>query len=450
MATPNQRRAAVIEKIGILMPICLALDRTDDVSRLETMMVELRKGRGSAFLSENTLSSIYHDIPKSALPKAMAFQIGHTTSKSAVREQGRHEYTSMRAIVHLNDDGSREIGDAATPFLITDPGRTIAHHRYYLGLKYSGTLATTIRTHTNHPMVYRSHDDEVAFGSTDGATPDGVEALFYQHLKAVAEAKSGGTFQRAILVLPDGMSPGAKELATEAAKIAGLKVHMSIERSRLAAMLQQFARPAIPNMIAVVHVGGSTTTLTILKNNHRGTEVQDQARVLFFGGRNFDKRITTYLLEQFTKSSLITLENKPVALKRVEQAAIAAKEELSEAKSCKVRLANIHHENAFSWHHMNVEITRGIFEDIIRADLAKLKDKISNRLADIKIVPADLQHVLLIGGSAKIPSVVRVIQDIFGGTVIVPSAPELSAVKAAACLASKINDCPDEFFKVLQ
>src|SRR3954470_14713837 len=286
-------------------------------------------------------------------------------------------------------------------------------------------------------------------------TPEQVSAEILRYLTSYAEEKLGEKITRAVITVPAYFNDSQRKATENAGKIAGLKVERIINEPTAAALAYGLDRTERDQKVLIYDLGGGTFDVSILqitKSAEGGVfEVLSTAGINDLGGDDFNKRIVDYLIEEFKKESSIDLRTKDkeekdrkMTLQRLQDAAEQAKHELSAKLKTTVSLPYVASRDGETF-HLNVEITRAKFEDLTKDYIKKTAEKINDALREAKLKENDIEQIILVGGSTRMPMVDELIASKFGEKKINKSVnpDEVVAVGAAIQGAVLMGDVKD-------
>lgn len=329
------------------------------------------------------------------MAKVIGIDLGTTNSCVAVMEGGEavvipnaEGNRTTPSVVGFAKNGERLVGDVAKRQAVTNPDRTVMSIKRHMGSNYKVTV-----------------DDK-------NYTPPEISTMILQKLKADAEAYLGGTVTQAVITVPAYFNDSQRQATKDAGKIAGLEV-LRIVNEPTAAALAYGLDKAGDHTILVFDLGGGTFDVSILELGDGVFEVKATSGNNRLGGDDFDDRIIQYLAEQFKKEQGIDLRNDRMALQRLKDAAEKAKKELSGVMSTSISLPFIT-ADATGPKHMEFTLTRAKFDeitaDLVEATLGPTRQALSD--ADLSV--SQIDKVILVGGSTRIPAVVDAIKKLIG------------------------------------
>ena len=350
--------------------------------------------------------------------KIIGIDLGTTNSCVAVLEgnnpvvipnsEGRNTTPSVVAFV---DGGERKVGDPAKRQAITNPERTIYSIKRFMGETYDQVKNEIERVPYK---VVRGKNDTVRI-AVDGReyTPQEISAMILQKMKKTAEDYLGQEVNEAVITVPAYFNDSQRQATKEAGEIAGLKVARIVNEPTAAALAYGLEKSDKDQKIAVFDLGGGTFDISILELGDGVFEVKATNGDTHLGGDDFDHVIIDWLADEFMKQEGIDLRKDPMALQRLKEAAEKAKIELSSATSTEINLPYIMPVNGVP-KHLVTTLTRAKFEQLadhlIQATIRPCEDA----LRDAGLKPSDIDEVILVGGSTRIPAVQQVVEKFFG------------------------------------
>jgi molecular chaperone DnaK len=352
--------------------------------------------------------------------KIIGIDLGTTNSCVAVLEgkdpvvipnsEGRNTTPSVVAFV---DGGERKVGDPAKRQAITNPGRTIYSIKRFMGESYDQVQKEiervpykVVRSANNTPRV-----------DIDGReyTPQEISAMILQKMKKTAEDYLGQEVTEAVITVPAYFNDSQRQATKEAGEIAGLKVRRIVNEPTAAALAYGLDKSDKDQKIAVFDLGGGTFDISILELGDGVFEVKSTNGDTHLGGDDFDHVIIDWLADEFLKDEGVDLRQDPMALQRLKEAAEKAKIELSSSTSTEINLPYIMPVNGIPKHLVKT-LTRAKFEQLadrlINATLAPCEQA----LRDAGLTASNIDEVILVGGSTRIPAIQAIVEKFFGKT----------------------------------
>ncbi|MBV2246476.1 MAG: molecular chaperone DnaK [Lentimicrobium sp.] len=352
------------------------------------------------------------------MAKIIGIDLGTTNSCVSVMEgnepvvipnsEGRRTTPS---VVAFTDSGERKVGDPAKRQAITNPERTIFSIKRFMGETYDRVSKEINRV----PFKVKKGDNNTPRVQIDDRTytPQEISAMILQKMKKTAEDYLGQTINEAVITVPAYFSDSQRQATKEAGEIAGLVVKRIINEPTAAALAYGLDKKNKDIKVAVFDLGGGTFDISILELGDGVFEVKSTNGDTHLGGDDFDHHIIDWLAEEFKKDEGIDLRRDPMAMQRLKEAAEKAKIELSSSTSTEINLPYIMPVDGIPKHLVRT-LTRSKFEqlndDLIRATIEPCK----KALKDAGLSTSDINEVILVGGSTRIPAIQKVVEDFFG------------------------------------
>lgn len=349
--------------------------------------------------------------------KTIGIDLGTTNSCVSVIEGNDHIVITNSegkrttpSIVGFLKDNDRKIGDPAKRQAITNPTNTVFSIKRLMGKKYQDVK------HLKMPYKIVEGKNGNACVEIDGKifTPQEISAIILQKMKKTAEDYLGYEVKDAVITVPAYFNDIERSATKEAGEIAGLNVKRIINEPTAAALAYGLDQKG-DKKIVVYDIGGGTSDVSILDIGNGVFEVKSTAGNSLLGGDTFDECIIDYIADEFQKEHGVDLRNDNMALQRIKEAAEKAKIELSSTTQTEINLPYIIPINNVP-KHLVLTITRAKFEQLIDSNLNKLRDLCSLALKESGYTKDEIDEVILVGGSTRIPSVQKVAEDFFNKT----------------------------------
>jgi len=350
--------------------------------------------------------------------KIIGIDLGTTNSCVAVmegneptviaNEEGRRTTPSIVAFL---DNGERKIGDPAKRQAITNPTRTVMSIKRFMGTSFTKS-ANEIK---NVPYTVVKGDNDTVRVEIDGRkyTPQEISAMVLQKMKKTAEDFLGTTVTEAVITVPAYFNDAQRQATKEAGQVAGLEVKRIINEPTAAALAYGLDKRDKDMKIAVYDLGGGTFDISILELGDGVFEVKSTNGDTHLGGDDFDRVIMDWLAEQFLASENVDLRKDPMALQRLKEAAEKAKIELSASQETDIQLPYITAVDGVP-KHLATKLSRAKFEqladDLVQRTLGPCKEA----MKDAGYSNADIDEIILVGGSTRIPKIQEVVEKFFG------------------------------------
>ena len=353
--------------------------------------------------------------------KIIGIDLGTTNSCVAVMEgnetvvitnnEGRRTTPSVVGFVK---DGERKVGDPAKRQAITNPQNTVYSIKRFMGMSYD-----QVGEEMQHiPYKVTRGDNNTPRVDIDGRmyTPQEISAIILQKMKKTAEDYLGTTVNEAVITVPAYFNDAQRKATKEAGEIAGLNVRRIINEPTAAALAYGLDKKTEDSHIAVFDLGGGTFDISILELGDGVFEVKSTNGDTHLGGDDFDRRIIDFMAQEFMKDHpSVDLRKDPMALQRLKEAAEKAKIELSSSTSTEINLPYITSIDNIP-QHLNLTLTRSKFEQLCDDLIKRCLVPCQKALEDAGYDKNQINEVILVGGSSRIPAVQKLVEDFFGKT----------------------------------
>lgn len=316
------------------------------------------------------------------------------------------------SVVAFADNGERKIGDPAKRQAITNPTKTISSIKRFMGESYDRVSVEVGRV----PFKVEKGENNTARVNIDGRlyTPQEISAMVLQKMKKTAEDYLGQEVNEAVITVPAYFSDSQRQATKEAGEIAGLKVQRIINEPTAAALAYGLDKQHKDSKIAVFDLGGGTFDISILELGDGVFEVKSTNGDTHLGGDDFDQKIIDWLAEEFkAENSGLDLRKDPMALQRLKEAAEKAKVELSSQTSTEINLPYIMPVDGMPKHLVKT-LTRAKFEQLSDDLIQRTIEPCRKALSDAGMQPNDIDEVILVGGSTRIPAIQQIVEKFFG------------------------------------
>ncbi|MGM9802806.1 MAG: molecular chaperone DnaK [Muribaculaceae bacterium] len=349
--------------------------------------------------------------------KIIGIDLGTTNSCVAVLEgndpvvipnsEGRNTTPSIVAFV---DGGERKVGDPAKRQAITNPTRTVFSIKRFMGESFSqvgseiSRVPYTVNNTNGQPRV-KIDDREY--------TPQEISAMILQKMKKTAEDYLGQSVTEAVITVPAYFNDSQRQATKEAGEIAGLNVLRIVNEPTAAALAYGLDKSDSDKKIAVFDLGGGTFDISILELGDGVFEVKSTNGDTHLGGDDFDHCIIDWLAEEFLKDEGVDLRKDPMALQRLKEAAEKAKIELSSSTTSEINLPYIMPVNGIPKHLVKT-LTRAKFEQLCDSLIQATIEPCRQALRDANLSASEIDEVILVGGSTRIPAVQEIVKQFFG------------------------------------
>lgn len=347
--------------------------------------------------------------------KVIGIDLGTTNSCVAVMESGKpvvitnsEGNRTTPSIVAFTSKGEVLVGQPAKNQMVTNPENTIFSIKRFMGNTYSEVSEERSRM----PYTVIDESGKVKIKTLDGNfTPQEISARILQKMKQTAEEYLGETVTDAIVTVPAYFNDSQRQATKDAGRIAGLNVLRIINEPTAAALAYGLEKKK-DEKIAVYDLGGGTFDISILELGDGVFEVKSTNGDTHLGGDDFDHAVIDWLVSEFKKEQGIDLSKDKMALQRLKEAAEKAKKELSSSLQTDINLPFITADSSGP-KHLNISLTRAKFEDLIRSLVEKTRIPCEKALKDAGISINEINEVILVGGSTRIPLVQETVKDIF-------------------------------------
>jgi molecular chaperone DnaK len=352
--------------------------------------------------------------------KIIGIDLGTTNSCVAVMEgnepvviqnsEGRRTTPSIVAFLD-NGNGERKVGDPAKRQAITNPANTISSVKRFMGKKFSEVSAD--KKHASYKVEQGTNDTVVVKIGDRSYTPQELSAMILQKMKSTAEDFLGQTVTEAVITVPAYFNDAERQATKEAGQIAGLEVKRIINEPTAAALAYGMDKKNQDMKIAVYDLGGGTFDISILELGDGVFEVKSTNGDVHLGGDDFDQVIIDWLASEFQTEESIDLRQDPMALQRLKEAAEKAKIELSSSASTEINLPYITATQTGPKHLVR-NLSRSKFEQLSETLVRRSMDPCIKALKDAGMTAADIDEVILVGGSTRIPKIQEEVEKFFG------------------------------------
>lgn len=352
------------------------------------------------------------------MSKIIGIDLGTTNSCVAVMEgsdptvipnaEGKRTTPSIVAFV---EGGERKVGDAAKRQAVTNPHKTISSIKRFMGTKFSEDLKEI----DNVPYKIVKGDNDTPRVEIDERTytPQELSAMILQKMKKTAEDYLGQEVSRAVITVPAYFNDAQRQATKEAGEIAGLKVERIINEPTAAALAYGMDKGTGDKKIAVYDLGGGTFDISILELGDGVFEVLSTNGDTHLGGDDFDNVIINWMASEFQSEEGVDLKQDAMALQRLKEAAEKAKIELSASSQTEINLPYIT-ATASGPKHLVKTLTRAKFEQLSDDLVRRSMEPCKKALSDAGLSASDIDEVILVGGSTRIPKIQEEVEKFFG------------------------------------
>ena len=350
--------------------------------------------------------------------KIIGIDLGTTNSCVAVMEgnepvvipnsEGRRTTPSIVAFV---DNGERKVGDPAKRQAITNPTKTIYSIKRFMGETFDQVQNEIKRV--SYQVVKGDNNTPRVVIDNRQYSPQEISAMVLQKMKKTAEDYLGQEVTEAVITVPAYFNDAQRQATKEAGEIAGLTVKRIINEPTAAALAYGLDKTTKDMKIAVFDLGGGTFDISVLELGDGVFEVKSTNGDTHLGGDDFDDIIINWLADEFQKDEGVDIRKDPMAHQRLKEAAEKAKIELSSSTSTEINLPYIFPVNGIPKHLVRT-LTRAQFEQLCDKLIQATIEPCRKALADANLKPSDIDEVILVGGSTRIPAVQEKVQQFFG------------------------------------
>jgi molecular chaperone DnaK len=347
--------------------------------------------------------------------KIIGIDLGTTNSVVAVMEGGEPVVITNRegnrltpSVVAFTKDGERLVGQIARRQAVTNPEKTVYSIKRFMGRRYAEVKEEIAMV--PYKVVAKNNDAWVRIDDKEYAPPE-ISALVLQKLKEAAEDYLGEKVSEAVITVPAYFNDSQRQATKDAGRIAGLDVKRIINEPTAAALAYGLDKKK-DETIAVYDFGGGTFDISILEVGDNVVEVKATNGDTHLGGDNFDQRIIDWLVSEFKREQGIDLSRDPMAMQRLKEAAEKAKCELSTVAETEINLPFIT-ADASGPKHLLMKLTRAKFEQMIEDLVERSVEPCKQALRDSGLTPSDIDEVVLVGGSTRVPLVQQAVKRLF-------------------------------------
>ena len=350
--------------------------------------------------------------------KIIGIDLGTTNSCVSVMEGGEpvviandEGRRTTPSVVAFLKNGERKVGDPAKRQAITNPQNTISSVKRFMGRRFN---EVTSELSLASYKVVQGDNDTVRVQIEDRVyTPQEISAMVLQKMKKTAEDYLGAEVTDAVITVPAYFNDAQRQATKEAGEIAGLNVRRIVNEPTAAALAYGLDKKNIEQKIAVFDLGGGTFDISVLDLGDGVFEVKSTNGDTHLGGDDFDKVIMDFLADEFKNQEAIDLRKDPMALQRLKEAAEKAKVELSSSSETEINLPYITAVDGVP-KHLVLKLTRAKFESLADSLFARCLKPCEAALKDAGYTTSQIDEVILVGGSSRIPKVQEIVEKFFG------------------------------------
>ena len=350
--------------------------------------------------------------------KILGIDLGTTNSAMAVLEGGQPTIIvnaegerTTPSVVGFRADGDRIVGKAAKNQAVTNPTNTVFSIKRFMGRRYDEctselkTVPYNVKSGTGNRAVVEIEGEDF--------TPEQISAMILSKMKADAEKYLGEPVTDAVITVPAYFTDAQRQATKDAGKIAGLNVQRIVNEPTAAALAYGLDKKDIDQKVLVFDLGGGTFDVSLLDLADGVVEVLATNGDNHLGGDDWDQRVIDWMADKFQQDNGIDLRKDPMALQRLKEAAENAKKELSSAQQTQINLPFIT-ADASGPKHLDYTLTRAEFERITRDLLDRCKGPVTKALHDANLQISQVNEVILVGGSSRMPAVQELVKQMTG------------------------------------
>jgi molecular chaperone DnaK len=351
------------------------------------------------------------------MSKVIGIDLGTTNSVVAVMEAGepvvivnQEGARTTPSVVAFTKEGERLVGQVAKRQAVTNPENTVFSIKRFMGRKHQEVAQETSRV----PYAVTKADNGDAWVEVRGKkqSPPEISALILQKLKAAAEDYLGEKVTDAVITVPAYFNDAQRQATKDAGTIAGLNVLRIINEPTAAALAYGLDKKS-DETIAVYDFGGGTFDISVLEVGGGVVEVKSTNGDTHLGGDDLDQRIIDWIVGEFKKSDGVDLSKDRMAVQRLKEAAEKAKIELSTVMETEINLPFITADQSGP-KHLQMKLTRAKFEQLVDDLLQRSMEPVKKALADAGLKPSEIDEVVLVGGSTRVPKIQQLVKEFFG------------------------------------
>jgi len=350
--------------------------------------------------------------------KIIGIDLGTTNSCVSVMEGGEpvviandEGRRTTPSVVAFLKNGERKVGDPAKRQAITNPQNTISSVKRFMGRRFNEI--TEEKSHWSYKIVQGENDTVRVDIDERLYTPQEISAMVLQKMKKTAEDYLGTEVTDAVITVPAYFNDAQRQATKEAGEIAGLNVRRIVNEPTAAALAYGLDKKNVEQKIAVFDLGGGTFDVSILDLGDGVFEVKSTNGDTHLGGDDFDKVIMDFLADEFKNQEAIDLRKDPMALQRLKEASEKAKVELSSSSETEINLPYITAVDGVP-KHLVLKLTRAKFESLADNLFARCLKPCEVALKDAGYAISQIDEVILVGGSSRIPKVQEIVEKFFG------------------------------------
>ncbi len=358
------------------------------------------------------------------MSKIIGIDLGTTNSCVAIMEGGKAKVVenaegdrTTPSTVAFTKDGEVLVGQPAKRQAVTNPDRTLYAVKRLIGRRFSEKVVQKDKGLVPFHIIEADNGDAWVQVDDKKMAPPEISARVLMKMKKTAEDYLGETVSEAVITVPAYFNDSQRQATKDAGKIAGLNVRRIINEPTAAALAYGLDKKGADRKVAVYDLGGGTFDISIIEIADVDGEMQFEVLATngdtFLGGEDFDLRLIDYLAQEFKKDQGVDLQNDPLALQRLREAAERAKIELSSAQQTEVNLPYIT-ADASGPKHLNIKVTRSKLESLVEDLVKRSIEPCRTALNDAGLKVAEIDEVILVGGQTRMPAVQQAVADFFG------------------------------------
>ena len=380
------------------------------------------------------------------MSKIIGIDLGTSASVVSVVEEGKAKVIVNQegslgtpSVIAITKSGEEIVGQTALRQITTNPEGTLFEIKRLIGRKYDDSEVQEFKKIAPFKIIKNKNGDAWVEVNGKQYSPEEISAKILIKLKQAAEDYLGSTVEKAIVTVPAYFGDSQRAATKDAGKIAGLDVVRVISEPTAAALAYGLDNKKDKNVL-VADVGGGTTDYSVISITDDGVfETISTAGDSYLGGADFDNAITNYLADEFKKENGIDLRNDSTANSRLKEAAEKAKKELSSTTQTDINLPFIT-ADATGPKHLNTNLTRAKFESLVAEPLNRLETPLRQAIKDSGLSMDEIQEVLLVGGSTRVPAVQSKIELVTGKEALKGVNPDQVVSEGAAIQGAVLNN----------
>jgi len=352
------------------------------------------------------------------MSKIIGIDLGTTNSVVAVMQGGepvvipnQEGGRTTPSVVGITKTGERLVGQVAKRQAITNPENTVYSIKRFMGRRYEEVVDETKRV--PYKVTRGPHDDARVEISGKTYSPPEISAMILQKLRSAAEDFLGEKVTKAVITVPAYFNDSQRQATKQAGEIAGLEVLRIINEPTAAALAYGLDKKK-EETIAVYDLGGGTFDISILEVGEGVVEVKSTNGDTHLGGDDIDQRVVDWLVAEFKRDQGVDVGKDRMAIQRLKEAAEKAKIELSQLQETEINLPFLT-ADASGPKHMQVKLTRAKLEQLMEDLLQRTVGPVKQAMSDAGLTPDKIDEVVLVGGSTRIPRVIDIVKNLFGG-----------------------------------